>query len=357
MLSEPLTHFCRSLRGRSSCLALLAAGLSMMASGAAAQPYELAGARARGMAGAFVAVADDASATWWNPAGLPGSLFVDVVVEGQQTLMGDLEAPIEDPAAAAKAQAGGVAVALPVTGLSYARWGLWRVSEAPAARGGGGRQDDRAAQTARRLGADAFGVSLAQSVGDALVVGLTARLIRGRVAVGRVGPDDTADRVFDRLGDVDGRTTTRGDLDAGALLRAGRWRFGVSGRNLAAPRFDDGSDGEVRLARRARAGVAFVADADRAGRQPWVVAFDADLTRDDEVPGTWRGVSLGAERRLTGRVMVRGGVQASTSGAARPGVAGGLGLAGPGGLWIEVAAHGGAEASRRGWSLAAHLMF
>ncbi len=352
MVSERLTQFCRSLR-----LALLAAGLALAPSAAAGQPFELAGARARGMAGAFVAVADDASATWWNPAGLPGSLLVDVVVDGQGTLMGDLDAPIEDLAAAGKARAAGVAVALPVTGLSYARWQQWRLLPGSAAPGGGGRQDDRTAQTAQRLGAHAFGFSLAQSVGDALVVGVTARLIRGTVVGGGVVPGDTAERVFDRLSDADGRTVTRGDLDAGALLRAGRWRFGVSGRNLAAPRFEDGSAGEVRLARRARAGVAFVADADRAGRQPWVVSFDADLTRDEDVPGTWRGVALGAERRLTGRVTVRGGVQASTSGAARPAAAGGLGLALPGGLWIEAAAQGGGEASRRGWTLAAHLMF
>lgn len=353
MVSERLTHHCRPLHAA----LLAAAALALAPSAAAAQPFELAGARARGMAGAFVAVADDASATWWNPAGLPGSLFVDVVVDGHGTLMGDLGAPIENPAAAGKARAAGVAVALPMTGLSYGRWQLWRLPAASAAPGGGGRQDDRTAQTARRLGAHAFGFSLAQSVGDALVVGVTARLVRGTVAAGGALPGDTVDRVFDRLADVEGRTVNRGDLDAGALLRAGRWRLGVSGRNLAAPRFEDGSGAGVRLGRRARAGVALVADADRAGRQPWVVSFDADLTRDEDVPGTWRGVALGAERRLTGRVTVRGGVQASTSGAARPAAAGGIGLALPGGLWIEAAAQGGGEASRRGWSLAAHLMF
>ncbi|HEX7087859.1 MAG TPA: conjugal transfer protein TraF [Vicinamibacterales bacterium] len=353
MVSERLTHLCRLFH-----LALpAAAALALAPSAAVAQPFELAGGRARGMAGAFVAVADDASATWWNPAGLPGSLFVDVVVDGEGTLTGDLDAPIANLAAAAKTRAAGVAVALPMTGLSYRRWQLWGLTADPAAPGGGGRQDDRTAQTARRLAAHTFGFSLAQSVGDALVIGVTARVIRGTVAGGGVAPGDTADRVFDRLADAEGHTVTRGDLDAGALLRAGRWRFGVSGRNLAAPRFADGSADGIRLERRARAGVAFVADADRAGRQPWVVSLDADLTRDEDVPGTWRGVALGAERRLTGRLTVRGGVQASTSGDARPAAAGGFGLALPGGLWIEAAAQGGGEASRRGWTLAAHLMF
>jgi hypothetical protein len=38
------------------------------------------GARAMGMGGAFAAVADDASALWWNPAGIARSSFTDVMV-------------------------------------------------------------------------------------------------------------------------------------------------------------------------------------------------------------------------------------------------------------------------------------
>ena len=75
-------------------------------------------------------------------------------------------------------------------------------------------------------------------------------------------------------------------------MRLARVRLGLSARNLAAPEFT-GADGvSWTLDRRVRAGVAVVADADRAGRQAWVVAADADLTRDDEVAGTlardWR---------------------------------------------------------------------
>ena len=42
---------------------------------AGAQIYESVGIRAQGMGGAFVAVADDATATWWNPAGLASGAY------------------------------------------------------------------------------------------------------------------------------------------------------------------------------------------------------------------------------------------------------------------------------------------
>src|SRR5262245_49430086 len=50
-----------------------------------AQRADDVGVRAQGMAGAFVAVADDSTATWWNPAGLATGLsFVDFTAEIDQ---------------------------------------------------------------------------------------------------------------------------------------------------------------------------------------------------------------------------------------------------------------------------------
>ena len=41
-----------------------------------AQPADVVGVRAQGMGGAFTAVADDATASWWNPAGMAGGAWV-----------------------------------------------------------------------------------------------------------------------------------------------------------------------------------------------------------------------------------------------------------------------------------------
>ena len=85
-------------------LPLLAFLLVMAAAPVRAQQYESVGIRAQGMAGAFVAVADDATASWWNPAGLATSLsFADVIVE------------------AGDGGHWGIALGFPSLGLSYYR--------------------------------------------------------------------------------------------------------------------------------------------------------------------------------------------------------------------------------------------
>jgi hypothetical protein len=321
---------------------------------ASAQGFELIGTRARGMGSAFVAVADDATATWWNPAGLPSSLIADGVLEWRGLNVRP-DGPIEGAGSAGQDRAVSVAVAFPVAGLGYARVHQWRLDPAPIAAPHAGRQDGGRAPTARSLLTQHFGLSLAQSLGDAVVVGVTTRLVRGgvssAVAAGEAGA------AFSRAADAARVTATHGDVDAGVLVRVARWRLALAGRNLAAPTFTGADGGPWRLGRRARAGVAFVADGDRAGRQPWIVAADADLTRDDEVAGGWRGIGAGVERwSVDRRFGVRGGVEASTAGDARPGVTGGASVAVPGGFWLEVAGVAGAR-ERRGWGLTAHVMF
>lgn len=329
---------------------------------ASAQAFEAVGTRAAGMGHAFVAVADDATATWWNPAGLPGSLIFDATLEWG-ALDSDRDAPIDRAGSAGQSRTFGLAVAFPVAGASYVRHRQWRI-EPPTVGLAGGRQSGGRDSTARALLTHHVGVSLAQSVGDAVVVGVTARVIRGSVsgvqAAGRAGD------AFERAGDAASTGSTTGDVDAGVLVRISRVRLGLAARNLAAPAFDvDATSGggasaprqRWRLERRVRVGVAVVADADRTGRQPWSVSADADLTRDDEVPGGWRGIGAGAERWFGGRrVAVRGGVEGSTAGDARATGTGGVSVQVPGGFLLEASGALGAR-ERRGWGLTAHVMF
>ena len=66
-------------------LLVTAAVLSTSAGPALAQDFEALGTRALGMAGAFVAVADDATAAYWNPAGLVTGAFMSLLLDYQQT--------------------------------------------------------------------------------------------------------------------------------------------------------------------------------------------------------------------------------------------------------------------------------
>ena len=61
-----------------SALTSVALVCTLAADSAYAQVIETVGSRALGMGGAFVAVASDSSATWWNPAGIAAGPFVDI---------------------------------------------------------------------------------------------------------------------------------------------------------------------------------------------------------------------------------------------------------------------------------------
>src|SRR5690348_2743254 len=61
--------------------ALISLPVLLLATPAAAQTFEIVGTRAAGMGGAFVAVADDASATYWNPGGLALGRLFSVVLD------------------------------------------------------------------------------------------------------------------------------------------------------------------------------------------------------------------------------------------------------------------------------------
>ncbi len=322
---------------------------------AAAQASELVGTRARGMGGAFVAVADDATATWWNPAGLPATLIFDGVVEwrGLDTIR---DGSIADAGSAGKDRAFNIAASLPVIGFHFTQLRQWRL-EPPTAGQGAGRQEGGRLPTARSLLTQHVGVSFAQSLGDAVVVGVTTRFTHGEVSSAAGATGDDVDAAFDRAADAEGESASRGDVDAGILVRLNRVRVGLAARNLAEPSFEDLDGVSWTLERRVRLGVAVVGDGDRAGRHAWVAAFDADLTTDDQVAGRWRGIGAGIERWFaTRRVGVRGGVEASTAGEARTSATGGLSVAVPGGVWLEVSGVAGAE-ERRGWGLSAHVMF
>src|SRR5215217_6535279 len=90
--------------------------LAASGSGAAAQTFDAVGSRAAGMGGAFVAVADDATAAYWNPAGFASGSFFSLVVDRNTAKAGTT-----GNGPAGKRSGLIVAIGAPALGLSYYR--------------------------------------------------------------------------------------------------------------------------------------------------------------------------------------------------------------------------------------------
>src|SRR5437870_3565702 len=106
-------------RPRLSCVltALLigVASLILAPAAARAQTTDVIGIRAQGMGGAFTAVADDATAWWWNPGGLAGGPFLNGLIEFARPLTSTSES------------VRGLSVAYPALGFTYYRLPLRQI--------------------------------------------------------------------------------------------------------------------------------------------------------------------------------------------------------------------------------------
>jgi hypothetical protein len=284
---------------------LIFVGSLLSAGGASAQIYEAAGPRAGGMGGAFIAVADDSSATWWNPAGQAAGPFLEV-------------------AAGRTAGTSSFAVQVPPFGVSYYRF---EAVADPIADPGGNREVRRVGVPAR---ASQWGATVVQTLVDGVHVGLTAKYVRGSVQ--GATPEGTA------------------DVDAGVLGVFGAVRIGAAVRNLRGPVV-----GGVLADRQVRVGAAF--DAEAAGGPPAMFSLDVDLRAYEAPEGRRRVVAAGAERWLAGRRFgLRAGGRVNTAGQREKAVTAGAGVALRPGLYVDAygAAGSGGEQS---WGAAGRVSF
>src|SRR5436309_2261683 len=163
-----------------------------IASEAGAQTTDAIGVRAQGMAGAFTAVADDATATYWNPAGLAGGALANGLLE------------YANPDRDFNETVRGVAAAYPALGITYYRLPVSQIRVTTSTAGTPvGRQDQGVLSL--------YGVTVGQSFGEHLVVGTTVKLLRA--------------------------ADTSADFDVGVMATFGPARIGATLRDVTEPSF------------------------------------------------------------------------------------------------------------------------
>jgi len=302
----------RGSRSRRLTLAA-AAAFVLLASGTSAQTFETVGVRAQGMAGAFVAVADDATATWWNPAGLAAGPFANLVLDYSETD----DAPTNPISR-------GIAFGYPALGLSYYRLPVnqFRVLSSTAASAIG--REDQGVLTQ-------FGTSVSQSIGRHFVLGTTVKLLHA--------------------------AETETEFDVGAALSYGVLRVGATLRNLREATLATDAGDVLQLERQVRVGVAFTGHT-KGQIDTATFAFDADLLTFHSVYGEERRAAGGGEIWTKGRVIgLRGGISANTVGDSYVSASGGASIAPHHGIYIEGQITRGSDQSRQGWSAGLKLTF
>jgi hypothetical protein len=322
-----------------------AAGLLLgWAAAAGAQSFEAVGTRAAGMGGAFVAVADDASAAYWNPAGFASGNIFSIVLDRQTSK--------SDPAVPEGARQGSgllFAMGMPALGVSY-----YQVRSSVIAKAGrkAGTTDTEGADEVRldTLITHNTGATLLQSIRTGLAVGATLKLVRG-IASSNVVPDGARGSLLAQASELEGRASSRFDTDIGVMASGSLLKVGLTVRNLTNPRFETAAGDALRLSRQARAGVAVVPV------DGWVVDADLDLTRTAARLGDVREFAAGTEGRLGRKAFVRGGFRVNTAGTSQAAVAAGASYMVAGSVLIDANVTAGAAQAARGWGISARFVY
>jgi hypothetical protein len=333
------------------CVCLTAALLAAAARPAAAQTFENAGVRAQGMAGAFVAVSDDASATWWNPAGLASGAYLSSILErGQVTEPRDPQPQVPGR----ETVMGDFAVAFPSLGLSVYRLRIHQIDgPASTADVGDNRQDPAiGGSSVRSVAVNQYGVTVGQSIGRHLVLGTTLKILHAGQALATTAGGEPLD-------DADNLDVSRhwgADLDVGAMATLGRLKVGMALKNLTEPDFGDGIE-RMTLQRQARVGMALLSVPNGA-LQGFTVAGDADLTTTSTIFGDVRHIAGGVEGWMAnGRVGLRGGVAGNTVGESRLSGSVGGSVKLTRAFHVDVSRTVGRDESVSGWSTSLSVAF
>src|SRR5687767_6658014 len=159
--------------------AVVVACVGLSTKAAHGQAFDAAGSRAAGMGGAFVGVADDATAIYWNPAGLAAGSYFSLVLD-----VGNRRAIPEGDRRGVKESSYFLGLTTPALGLGYYRLStasavpdplLVPIGETVSSRNVTGAPFVRV----DRLVTHHAGITLVQSIVPSVAVGSTLKLVRG----------------------------------------------------------------------------------------------------------------------------------------------------------------------------------
>jgi hypothetical protein len=338
---------------------LAAFGAAALVSGQTvfAQSFPAVGTRAAGMGGAFVGVADDASAIYWNPAGLSAGAPFSFVLDG-----GSTEAVPDRSQLGHENNSFLIGVAMPALGLGY-----YRLHSSTVQRGITLVPEDVALSSRNLTAADELrldslithhtGITLVQSLWQGVAVGTTLKLVRGIAASTSIQAGTAEEALDAEVSELLGKATNKFDLDLGFMAAGGPLKVGLTVRNVTEPEFEAAGDGrELTLERQARAGLSY------AVSEKWIAAADFDLLTTHDAFGERRDIALGVEGRIVPRAMVRTGFSFNTAdvsegGDARRAYSVGGSYAVWGSAYIDGHFTAGNDRAGREWGVSARFVY
>jgi hypothetical protein len=283
--------------------------------GTSAQVLESAGSRALGLGGAFTAVADDATATYWNPAGLANGPTAGMTIGWADFRTGNQTANpvVGDTHRTSKF----VSLGTWPVGISYGTFEEARVAE----------DLSRGIHTeGTRI--DQFSGTFVQTLTPGLVVGSTVKYLRGRAAWGPANGLTSKDALKAGEG-LESSPSGAFDLDIGVMVDFKIARIGITMRNLKEPSFSDGEGTAIFLRRHTRAGLAVLPV------RGLTLAMDLDLDTVGLRDGPRRILAVGVEQKFGSRFAIRAGTRRSLEGARRTVAAVGGSFAMKRSFWID----------------------
>jgi len=280
----------------------------------AQQVFESVGSRALGMGGAFVAVADDGTAAFWNPAGMALSPRGNLTVEWTRFQTGNQDQP---PAPGPTTRT-----------ASFATFGSSNFSLSYASLQGTDLVTTPVGTMAELLKTTQYGATVLQAVAPGVILGSTLKLVRG-FAASEAAVGTTGSNALSQVSSLQGQTVTRFDFDVGLLVDMKQIRLGLAVKNLEEPSFPEPGGTPFTLHRQVRAGLAVLPTSGMT------LALDLDLEAIDLRGGLRRMIAFGGEDRLGSRFALRGGLRWSVTGDRQLVGSAGLSVALRPGAWID----------------------